>query len=112
MARVDRSGSVTFPAGNLSQIVPFGFNCGPSVCFAGSSSRVTAGWTLGSGLEYRLWEHLSLKAEYLYVSLNGKSLTETALQFSPGVTPIPSSFNANYGRTTFNVARVGLNYHF
>ena len=110
--RVDRSGSFVTSAGLISQFVPVGFNCGPGVCFAGSSSSVAAGWTLGGGLEYRLWEHFSLKAEYLYVSLDGKSLTETALQFTPGVTPIPSTFNANYSRTTFNVARLGLNWHF
>jgi hypothetical protein len=51
-----------------------------------------------------------LKAEYLYVSLESKPVTETAL-FS-GCTCAPASFNANFSRTTFNVARLGLNYRF
>jgi len=88
------------------------FNCSPnSTCFAGSSSKVVPGWTLGGGVEYAFWQKWSFKAEYLYVSLDSTSVTETASAVSiPGNTP--ASFNANFGRTKFNVARVGLNYRF
>ena len=79
-------------------------------CFSGSSSDVATGWTLGGGLEYAFWQKWTLKAEYLYVSLDSKSVTETAVAVLPG-TP-PASFNANFNRTSFNVARVGLNYRF
>lgn len=41
--------------------------------FDDSSSDVRAGWTLGGGLEYALSQHLSLKAEYLFVDLGGKN---------------------------------------
>ncbi len=67
------------------------------------------GWTLGGGLEYALWQKWTVKAEYLYVSLNGNSVTETALS-SGGF--LPASFNANFSRTNFNIVRVGLNYQF
>jgi outer membrane immunogenic protein len=65
---------------------------------------------LGGGLEYAFWQKWTLNAEYLYVSLDSKSVTETAVAVLPG-TP-PASFNANLNRTSFNVARVGLNYRF
>jgi hypothetical protein len=45
------------------------------------------------------------------VSLESKSITETALMTIPGF-PTPSSFNGNFSRTNFNVVRVGLNYQF
>ncbi len=85
------------------------FGANPS-CFAGSSSHVTTGWTAGGGLEYSLWQKWTLRAEYLYVSLGSGSITETVLGPTPGA--LPSSFNANFSRTNFNVVRVGLNYEF
>ena len=88
-----------------------GFDCvGFSTCFAGSSSDIATGWTLGGGLEYALWQNWMLRAEYLYVSLASKSVTEIAL--SSGCTCAPASFNANFSRTNFNVARLGVNYRF
>ena len=82
-----------------------------STCFAGSSSKVATGWTLGGGFEYGFWQNWSLKAEYLYVSLGATSVTESALVIAvPG--DAPASFNANFGRANFNVGRVGLNYRF
>jgi outer membrane immunogenic protein len=82
-----------------------------ATCFSGSSSEVAAGWTVGGGFEYAVGERMTLKAEYLYVNLAAKTLTEAALAvFIPGDTP--ASINVNAGRATFSVARVGLNYRF
>jgi outer membrane immunogenic protein len=92
----------------------FGLACGlpfstTNTCYAGSSSQIATGWTLGGGLEYAIWQRWTLKAEYLNVSLNNKAVAEIG-------TPVPglaqSSVNANFGRTNFNVARVGVNYRF
>jgi opacity protein-like surface antigen len=58
-----------------------------------------------------LWQRWTVWAEYQYVSLESKGMTETALATIPGF-PTPSSFNANFSRTNFNVVRVGLNYRF
>jgi outer membrane immunogenic protein len=71
----------------------------------------SARWTAGAGFEYALWKNLTLKAEYLYVSLGSQSLTETAVLVFAGF-PTPSTINTNYGTTSFNVGRVGLNYRF
>jgi outer membrane immunogenic protein len=95
--------------GNLAG---FGFFCpgGGVTCFSGSSGSTDIGWTVGAGFEYALWQNVTFKAEYLYVSLNGKSITETAL--NPNGNALPSSFNANFNNMAFSVARAGFNYRF
>jgi outer membrane immunogenic protein len=112
--KVERSGSYTtdevgnFYSGTLGGV---SINCiGPGVCFAGSSSEIAAGWALGGGFEYALSKNLSLKADYLYVNLDASALTESATNLAPGQTP--STFSVNFNRASFNVARLGLNYHF
>jgi outer membrane immunogenic protein len=110
--RVDRSGSYVNNSalGILGTIGGFSFFCsGGQTCAAGSSSETATGWTVGGGLEYAFWQKWTVKAEYLYVSLESTSVTEIALTPVPGT--LPSSFNAN-SRTNFNVARVGVNYRF
>jgi outer membrane immunogenic protein len=113
--RVERSASYN----NISAGTSFGissggisFNCLPaSACYSGSSGHTAAGWTTGGGFEYAFAKNWTFKGEYLYISLESKSTTETArVVLNPGETP--STFNANFGRTTFNVARVGVNYRF
>jgi len=95
------------PTSLIIVAVPF-VTCAPNTaCYAGSSSSTATGWTLGGGLEYAVAHNWTVKAEYLYVRLGGgNSLTETAF-ISSG-----SSLNANFSRTDFNVARVGVNYRF
>lgn len=85
------------------------FGANPS-CFAGSSSNIGTGWTAGGGLEYFLRQKWTLRAEYLYVNLGSGLVTETVLGPTPGA--LPSSFNANFSRTNFNIVRVGLSYQF
>jgi len=104
-----------------NSIIPFGivggafsFTCNvTATCFTGASSSINTGWTAGTGFEYALLDNLILKAEYMYVSMGGNSVTEAALVVNvnaPGSTL--SSFNAGFGRTNFNVVRTGLNYRF
>jgi outer membrane immunogenic protein len=112
--RVDHSGSwVNNSAGSfiLNAGGSTSVSCGPGTCWAGSSNTVATGWTLGGGLEYALWQQWTVRAEYLFVSLDSNTMTETALKTIPGF-PTPSSFNASFGRTSFNVVRFGLNYQF
>ena len=86
--------------------------CAPgTTCWAGSSNSVATGWTLGGGLEYALWQQWTVRAEYLFVSLDSKTRTEAAQATLAGF-PTPSTFNANFGRTSFNVVRFGVNYQF
>lgn len=105
--RVDHSGTYNTVSGFSIPIDPKRLGCQPnSPCLSGLSSGVATGWTLGGGLEFAVTRNWTLKAEYLYVSLSDKSLTEMATNGGG------SSFNVNYSRTNFNVARVGVNYRF
>ena len=110
--RVEQSGAYTTNAVVIGFLPPFSFLCSPNVpCFAGSSSHTAYGWTVGGGLEYALWQHWTIRGEYLYISLGNQSVTETATAVAAaGATP--SSFNANFGRTNLNIARVALSYRF
>lgn len=111
-AKVDSSATYSVPIlGGAVVIAPaFSMNCiGPAVCASGSSSDLVGGWTIGGGFEYALWQNWTIKAEYLYIHLDGNALTETAHVFLPGTAPI--SFNADF-RTDLNILRVGANYRF
>ncbi|MFD2184986.1 outer membrane protein [Rhodoplanes azumiensis] len=80
-------------------------------CFSGSASSVELGFTAGAGGELRLTRQWSLKAEYLYVSLGRSAVDSVAVAvFNAG--DRPSSFNADFGRTDFQVARGGAVYRF
>lgn len=86
-------------------------NCGgafPNSCFAGSSSRLTPGWTVGGGLEYALGRNWSLKGEYLYARFEQ---TITAAAVTPTAGTLPNTYTAKFA-TDLNVVRVGLNYRF
>jgi outer membrane immunogenic protein len=108
--RIDHSGSY------VNNGATFPFTGGPitvtciagAPCYAGSSASTATGWTLGAGFEYALSNNLTVKAEYLYVSLGATSMRETAILSVPS----PASFNLNYGNSNFNVARVGFNYRY
>lgn len=82
-----------------------------SLCYAGSSARVSTGWTAGGGFELPVMNHWTVKAEYLYVSLGGNNFTESNL---PSVSvPAPTaSITAHFSDTNFHVVRGGLNYRF
>jgi outer membrane immunogenic protein len=71
-----------------------------------SSNRDRFGWTVGGGAEWMLWDRWSAKAEYLYMRADNNQFT----------TAIPAALGGGVfsiaGRTTNNVVRVGLNYHF
>ena len=64
------------------------------------------GWTLGGGFEYVLWQNFSLEAEYLYVSLQGRSLTESALVVPVGTLLI------RHRAAPISTSRAGINYRF
>jgi outer membrane immunogenic protein len=80
--------------------------CQPSatLCANGASSGVRAGWTAGAGTEAMLAPNWSIKVEYLYVDLGGRSVS------TPSFT-LPITFSSS---TAFReqIVRVGLNYHF
>jgi outer membrane immunogenic protein len=89
--------------------------------FLGSSSVVNvvtetkAGLTVGGGAEYALWNHLTLRAEYLYAQFTGVSGNSVlqAQNFIFPTTPFFSNpFTGSTGNLHDHIVRLGLNYKF
>jgi outer membrane immunogenic protein len=108
---IERNGAYTGSNGVTGILVPIGYDCTAQPCFSGSRKDTEFGWTMGGGLEYAIVRNWTIRGEYLYVSLDSKSVIETATALPPFAT-IPSSFTANFGRTNLNIARASLNYRF
>jgi outer membrane immunogenic protein len=71
----------------------------------GSTNTTQAGWTVGGGVEWALWDNnWTGKVEYLYVDLGTVNNAFTGI--AP-LTPITTS-----AHITDNIVRAGLNYHF
>jgi outer membrane immunogenic protein len=79
------------------------------VCMTGSENKLQTGYTVGGGLEFAVWQNVTLKAEYLYVNLGTSSVTAFAIN-PLGATP--ASFTANFSDFDFHVVRAGVNYRF
>ena len=56
-------------------------------CFLGNSSRIQAGFAVGTGAEYLIWHNVSVKAEYLYVNLGPGHATNVVAQATFGPSP-------------------------
>ena len=108
--RVSTSTSMVADGGNINS--GFGFFCDSAspTCFNGSSTKTSVGWTAGGGAEIALTDHFTAKFEYTYVDLGrAKGLAAVATN-SLGFAP--SSFAVDMAAARFNVARMGVNYHF
>ena len=73
----------------------------------GSMSSTRAGWTAGGGVEAKITNMWSVKAEYLYADFGSLSATVA----NPLVTAPPTTFSHSTNLKA-NIARVGLNYKF
>jgi outer membrane immunogenic protein len=70
-----------------------------------SHSQTKSGWTIGDGIEGRLWDNWTGKLEYLYMDLGTVAGTAS---LAPA-----STIGINYSsRITDNIIRVGINYKF
>lgn len=90
----------------------FSYACGAagSICFAGSSSAMMLGWTVGGGGELALTARLTFKAEILFIDLGVPRATLTAQAVTAGTTP--ASFAATFSPAEFVLVRGGLNFRF
>jgi outer membrane immunogenic protein len=115
---VERSGNVvgttTCSVCNISRVIGIPSN---SNSFAGAYSARTlkTGWTLGAGLESKIWDNWSVKAEYLYVDLGSNTDVYTTVFTKGGLGATVGTVAAVRTETSTNrdhIFRVGLNYHF
>ncbi|CAM5771613.1 porin family protein [Bosea minatitlanensis] len=75
----------------------------------GSKSGTRLGWTLGSGAEYALTDHVSVKAEYLYVDLGGSASIPLPPWAPPRSASIAARSSAWPGRASITASdRVGV----
>jgi outer membrane immunogenic protein len=85
--------------------------------FAGSYDRSTVktGWTIGAGLESKIWNNWSVKAEYLYVDLGSNTDSFDTFFTTGGGGAVVGTVAATRTDTSTNrdhIFRAGLNYHF
>lgn len=74
--------------------------------FVGSSSDWDVGGVVGGGVEWALRDGISLKAEYLYYDLGGRTVGAAHFQ-----NPAPPQYGANaHYDTQGHILRVGVNY--
>ncbi|WP_292612866.1 outer membrane beta-barrel protein, partial [Nitrobacter sp. 62-13] len=64
--------------------------------FGLSESHTNAGWTLGVGAEFGIYQNWTAKVEYLYVDLSSSNFS---------ITGAPNSYQ-------YGLVRAGVNYHF
>jgi outer membrane immunogenic protein len=74
-----------------------------TICGSGTASGIHGGWAGGGGMETKLSQHWTFKAEYLYVDLGTQSVSVT--------TTTPLVFIAS-SRFQENIVRIGVNYLF
>jgi outer membrane immunogenic protein len=94
-------------SGTLTNVVPVPFPFG-FVSTPFSNSVTKTGWTVGAGIEGRLWDNWTGKIEYIYMDLG--TVSGSIVPGPPGPFGL---VGANYSsRITDNILRVGINYKF
>jgi outer membrane immunogenic protein len=72
-----------------------------------SSSQV--GWTVGTGIEWAIWNNWSIKAEYDYLDFGNKTVAINGA-ILPGIINLPASFGLE-NTQHINQVKFGLNWH-
>lgn len=77
-----------------------------SVTLNTSGSMTESGWVAGAGLEYKIFENLLLRAEYLHYDFGPASINNTG---ATGTVPAVDNLDS---RTAVDMVRTGLSYKF
>jgi outer membrane immunogenic protein len=105
------TGGVAFTNVNYDQAITT-----PTTSDFGTISSVQAisdtktGWVVGGGAEYALWNHLTVRAEYLYAQFTGVSLLGTLAR--SGIPSLNNPVIGSTGKLNDHIVRLGLNYKF
>jgi outer membrane immunogenic protein len=93
---------------NFRMADSFTDNGGALGAFGGASnSDQLNGWTIGGGLEWAVYDHWTVKGEYLYVNLGSMAASSA----NPGFTDYSNGPGAS-SDLTLHVVRTGMNYKF
>jgi outer membrane immunogenic protein len=110
------TGGLAFGQTNVNSAINSAFSAAGStsigcttgaVCLAGSSSKTSAGWTAGGGVEWAVMDRWTAKAEYLHIALADQSIVL--------VTQAPGNGNGTVNaqfKNRFDIVRLGVNYRF
>jgi outer membrane immunogenic protein len=74
-----------------------------------TSDRNQVGWTVGTGIEWAIWNNWSIKAEYDYLDFGNKTVAVNGT-ILPGVIGFPASFGLE-NTQHINQFKFGLNWH-
>ena len=80
--------------------------------FAGTGSTSDSsqiGWTVGTGIEWAIWNNWSIKAEYDYLDFGNKTVAING-NILPGLVNLPASFGLE-NTQHINQLKFGLNWH-
>jgi outer membrane immunogenic protein len=75
-----------------------------------TSTNSQLGWTVGSGAEYAIDPHWSVKGEYLYVAFPSRNFTTNPV--APVGAPATVPFTHTVSAINANIAKLGVNYRF
>jgi outer membrane immunogenic protein len=74
--------------------------------FVGTSSNTKSGYSVGGGIEMRLWANWTAKVEYLHIDVSGISTV------IPLTTVLPATLTTTTNRIRDDIVRIGLNWKF
>jgi len=89
--------------GNVDSHVRIDFADAGLTDISGGDSSTRMGWTLGGGLEYKVSEAWSVKAEYLYVDLGDDDIVNRDV--------LGNNLRAD-SDVSFHTVQLGANFHF
>jgi outer membrane immunogenic protein len=78
--------------------------------FSGTGGQDRVGWTVGTGIEWGLWQNWSIKAEYDYIDF-GTRTTPTIGTVLPSIVGLPASVGLE-DNLRIQQVEVGVNYRF
>lgn len=80
---------------------------------AGSSEKTSIGWTVGGGFEWFAMERMTIKAEYLFVRLDGSNFATAGSSSDGSGCGLPANtckMGVNVGPIDNHIARIGFNF--
>jgi outer membrane immunogenic protein len=77
--------------------------------FTGAGSENRLGWTVGTGIEWAIWNNWSVKAEYDYLDFGTRAVAVSGTVL-PSVLPLGASFGMQ-DMSHVNQFKAGLNWH-
>jgi outer membrane immunogenic protein len=75
-----------------------------------TSGSSQVGWTVGTGIEWAIWNNWSIKAEYDYLDFGNKTTAINGVVFPGTVIAFPASFGLQ-NTQHIDQAKFGLNWH-